>query len=122
MNNPIQNEIVETVIAETLVRLPLDVLDFYRNLLGRKPTETSKKIAEGVADLKDEIVLDFARDIVDRTIFSIFYLLDNNFKDKQIQVQFRESGNITSFEQVGLVEIYREKVDLHGIVLSERNL
>ena len=116
MHEDICNAVVDSIVTETVSSLPNDVLSFYRNLPGRKLSETSKKISRLLSNMDDQTALELIVDIVDRSVFSILYLIDNDFKDQKIGTVFTKESLASGPDDCRLVERYRDKVEPNGIV------
>ena len=110
---------VEAIVAETVVALPDDILQFYRNLPGRRPSEHSLRLQGVLSKLTDEEARILIRDIVDSSIFSVLSLIDQGFKDRNIATSFTVTSSDDSPVMGRALEIYRQRVNPGGQITSE---
>lgn len=113
MSAELRNEIVSTIIQRTLGSVPTD-LESYRNPAGRKPSDAAKRVAAIMEKLTDDEAIALIRDITDSAVFGIFYLLDNDFKNRNIKTTFRKGDIVYSSETAELLETYRGQIDPGG--------
>ena len=121
MTGSLESDTIDTLIIETLTSLPRAVLDFYRAPPGRAPSDHTKIISNILHEISDESAILLITDIVDRTSFSVLYLMDSDFKSMNIKTTFnRLSDSITAgVDEVFLLDLYRERVNVGGLPHSE---
>jgi hypothetical protein len=112
-----EDQAVSAIIEETLETIPKSILQFYRNIPGRRPSEHSKEVGRILSKLTDEEVMVLVRDIIDSALFSTLHLMDLNFKDRKIRASFEPVENSDTEPFGSLLEAYRERVDPGGLIV-----
>jgi hypothetical protein len=115
----VEDQAVSVIIEEILEAIPKSILQFYRNIPGRRPSEHSKEVGRILSKLTDEEVMVLARDIIDSALFSTLHLMDLNFKDREIKASFVSAKNLDTEPFGSLLEAYRERVDPGGIIVPD---
>lgn len=110
----VSEQVVSAIVSETVASLPEEIYRFYQNLPGRNPSIISKSIAGTLSQIDEIHAVELIRDIVDRTVFSILYLVDSGFKDRMISTEFKSISGMQSDSH--LVDTYRDQVDPGGVI------
>ena len=121
MTSPLESDTIDTIIIEILTSLPPAVLDFYKSPPGRAPSDHTKQISTIFREMSDDRAILLIMDIIDRTIFSMLYLMDSDFKSMNIKTTFnRFPDSITAgVGDVVLLDLYRARVNVGGFLHSE---
>lgn len=115
MNEHLCDAVVEAIIIDIIRTLPQGILAGYKKPPGRAPSDLSKRLSLIVSKLDDEDAYELIRDVVDASVFTILYLLDNNFKDLAVETVFRRNEEECLPAQCSLLEKYRMRIDPGGI-------
>lgn len=108
------NEMLEAIIIETVDTIPEELLAYYRNPPGRKPHEHVCQIQTAIADMDDATATMIIRDIVDRVVFSMLYLIEAEFKNIRIKTTISRGAQSDNLTNYGLHEDYRELINPGG--------
>jgi hypothetical protein len=120
MINTIRDQVVNAVVLETVSSLVDDIYSFYGQLPGRHPSGLSKNISETLHQIDSSRAKELIKDVVDRTTFSLLYLLENDFKNYNIEVYFTSGSETSAARDCRLVESYRMRVRPGGnLVLTD---
>ena len=114
----LRDDIVDVIILETVRSIPNETLSFYRNLPGRRPSDLSKRVAASLREMPDDAARELIADIVDSAVFSLLYLLDNDFKSS-IRVELKRGAQTCRPSDFPLLEAYRQRVDPGGVVIAQ---
>ena len=118
MSNSPREQAVESIILETIQTLPKNLVAFYRDLPGRRPSDHSIRMSHIIAGLDDDDALALLRDVTDATVFSLLGLFDAQFKDGHIRVRFDWDATPGEPDEDPLLEIYRMRVDPGGAIAA----
>jgi hypothetical protein len=108
-------EVTSAVITETIFTLPNEIYSFYENVPGRAPSELTLRISETVKSLDKDAALELITDVVDRCNFSILYLLQDRFKNLDIETRFEKERTGVAQSADRVLEVYRSKIDPGGV-------
>ena len=116
MNEDLSKDIIDAIVSEVVLVLPNELLHFYQNLPGRKPSDHHRGISDTIATIDSEEALSIIRDVADSCVFAFLNLIDSNFKDKSIETSFHRSLRNTEHNDTELAEYYRAKVNPGGLI------
>jgi len=119
MNSNVEDNVVEAIIVETVATLPSGFLEFYKDLPGRKPSELSVRLAAAWMAVDEDDAIDMIRDVVDRTVFSMLYLIDARFKNLKIATSFDHADTSAEPFPTDLHNRYRQRVEPGGLIWRE---
>lgn len=112
--NSAEDAIINEICVNLIDAMPQRILDFYRNIPGRRPSEHSINVSRILSEIDDVKAIELIKDIVDRSVFSILNLIDNNFDGRCIKSEF-VFGDGDDEVQHEFVERYRIVMDPGGI-------
>ena len=117
MDKALISEIVSAIVSDVVETLPREIYKFYQKPPGRRPSDLSKRISNVVSGLSEQSAIEVIQDVVDRTVFSLLYLVDSEFKDHAISTSFKKHDEAEAVLAQQLVERYRSMVDPGGLVV-----
>ena len=117
MHGTLLDDVISAVIADVLKPASESIYGFYEKPPGRRPSDQTKRISAAIALLEKQAAVEIIRDVVDRTIFSMLYLMDAEFKEYHIETIFRSHADGKAVTAQQLLDRYRSKVDPGGIIV-----
>jgi hypothetical protein len=101
-------------IASEFQSMPGDLLKFYRDPPGRKPSEHLLRLRNAIASIDDETMEALIRDVVDATVFQMVYLMGASFKS-DLDLAISRGDEQESLRGTVLHENYRAHINPGGI-------
>lgn len=114
----LKDQLIFSIIEETVSSIPEEMYEFFSELPGRSPSEISKYNSNSMNKLDRDQAISLFRAAVDSAIFSILYLMENEFKENLIETSFLGRTKEVLAASDGLTDLYRAKVDPGGILVD----
>ena len=117
MTSALAFEVVDAVVEDGPLANMETFLHQLKTPAGRAPSAASLRTAEILRDLSDEDATLLARQLIDASMFGLFYLLDNQFKS-DLRITFNRGDSEWTPEAPELIEAYRMRVDPSGHIID----
>jgi hypothetical protein len=101
---------------EFFTTFPKELTSYYKHLPSRMPANA---IPRRLAPIYDKLTPDecdsVVKDVIDSVLFRMCYLFETGFDERGISVSLHQGTKTEAISEVGLHELYRMRVDPHGV-------
>ncbi|HEY0412386.1 MAG TPA: hypothetical protein VGD66_04520 [Allosphingosinicella sp.] len=121
MSGTLEDALVDLVIEEGYLSRPEALLQSLRDPSGRRPSETAMSVSAALAKLDDPEALCIVRAVLDAATFSVFSLLDHDFKNAGLHALFfDENLAVDTQDNPSFWQAYRSRVEPNGLLSRAR--